>query len=43
MKKIGDWADEIIKYFWYCCSVASEYNEKDALQVLKVWKLICFE
>ena len=36
-EKIAEWSDAIINHFWYCCSVASECNDKvNATAVLKV-------
>lgn len=39
-EKIAEWSDAIINHFWYCCSVASECNDKvNATAVLKVMLL----
>ena len=39
-EKIAEWSDAIINHFWYCCSVASECNDKvNATTVLTVMTL----
>ena len=36
-EKIAEWSDAILNHFWYCCSVASECNDKvNATAISKV-------
>ena len=44
-EKVGKWSNQIINHFWYCCSIASEYEDTtQALGAMKVdthgWQIL---